>query len=134
MEREGDRPSQLFISNILTSAAGFLIEEVIEQDSVGLLVTRNRANPQPAKKGKRKSGRTVKYVFNDSIKQTPGYQKYFSPGSEEEMELLGLKRGVSVIRPNRTISSANVLVRKNGLARHQPRRKTRKKHLRPFKG
>ena len=127
------RPNDLY-QKFLTSTVGFLIEEVIEQDSVGLLVTRNRANPQATKKGKRKSGRIVKYVFNDAIKQTSGYQKYFSPGSEEEMELLGLKRGVGLIRPNQLISSDNVLIRKNGPAKHQPRKKMRKRLLRPFKG
>ena len=70
------------------------MEEVIEQDSIGLLRV-SRANPQTTKKGKRKSGRNAKYLFNDSVKETILYQKYFSPGSEEAMELLGLKRGVS---------------------------------------
>ena len=78
-----------------------MVLEVTQSDQVGLLETSTR----PAQGKSAKANKSVKstkqvqrYVFNQEIKNGPAYKDYFSPDSEAEKELLGLK--------NKVISSA----------------------------
>ncbi|TDL24968.1 DNA-binding protein [Rickenella mellea] len=69
---------------------GFIILEITETDSSGMLVTRTQVKSSH-KKAKRKTKETSRYIFNFPIKKTAVYNDYFDPCSEVEKKLLGLK-------------------------------------------
>lgn len=73
----------------------FILLENIESDSIGFLATKTTSK-QRSTKNKRKTRVSSAYVFNESIVETLSYQKYFTPDSIEEKQMLGLIGPVSL--------------------------------------
>lgn len=68
--------------------------EVTESDKLGLMQTQARASRSNAKRKVKSSKQVQRYVFNALCKRTALYRDYFSPDSEAEKEMLGLKNAV----------------------------------------
>lgn len=88
------------ISNTLY--IGFILLEITEIDKLGLsetriktITTNGKCNTTASTTKKVKGPRQIrKYVFAHSILKSARYKNYFTPDSEVEMTMLGLKKKV----------------------------------------
>ena len=70
--------------------------EITESDNLGMVETKTRVPRSNAKKKVKSSKQVQKYVFNDICVHSALYKDYFSPDSDAEKTMLGLKKMVRI--------------------------------------